>query len=57
MSESDWISFWKAVLAIGLGSYFLLVLVVIPFGFRDVVRMFRSLDTRDAMEDKKREQA
>ena len=52
MSESDWISFWKAVLAIGLGSYFLLVLVVIPLGFRDVVKMFRSLDTREEIEDK-----
>lgn len=42
--DSPWITFWQVVLAVGLGSYFLLVLVVIPLGARDIKRLFRRLD-------------
>ncbi len=39
-----WIQFWETVLTIGFGSFALLVLVVIPLGARDVLRLFRRLD-------------
>ncbi|VAX42603.1 hypothetical protein MNBD_PLANCTO02-762 [hydrothermal vent metagenome] len=44
MIESAWITFWKYLLYVGFGSFALLVLVVIPFGARDVFRLFKKLD-------------
>ena len=44
MSENDWIRLWEIVLTTGFGCFFLLVLVIIPLGARDIARMFRSLD-------------
>ena len=48
-----WIAIWKWVLIAGLGSFFLLALVVLPLGARDLVRLFRRLDdpSRDADDD------
>lgn len=40
---SGWITFWKWACTIGIGSFFVLVLVVIPLGARDIVRLFRDL--------------
>jgi len=40
---SGWITFWKWACIVGVGSYFALVLVVIPFGAADIVRLFRDL--------------
>ncbi|HSG70657.1 MAG TPA: hypothetical protein VLA12_09605 [Planctomycetaceae bacterium] len=51
MNEQAWIQFWKAVLIVGLGSYFLLALAIIPFGARDILRLFRKLDRPDADND------
>lgn len=48
--ESGWVQFWETVLIAGLGSYFLLVLVVIPLGALDVLRLFRILDETDDAE-------
>lgn len=42
-------------LIVGLGSYFLLALVIIPFGARDILRLFRNLDRPDADSDKREE--
>lgn len=47
----DWIQFWKVVLTVGLGSFALLVLVVIPLGARDVLRLFRKLDANSVAVD------
>jgi len=44
MEISTWILFWKTVLTIGFGSFAILVLVIIPFGARDVLRLFKKLD-------------
>ena len=41
---NTWIEIWKWVLIIGLGSFFLLAIVVLPLGARDLVRLFRRLD-------------
>lgn len=39
-----WIKFWEIVLTIGFGSFAILVLIVIPLGARDVLRLFKKLD-------------
>ncbi len=41
---SAWIKFWEIILTIGFGSFAILVLIVIPLGARDVLRLFRKLD-------------
>ena len=51
MSEQVWIQFWQYVLLIGLGSYALLALIIIPFGARDILRLFRKLDQSDSSGD------
>lgn len=46
----DWITIWKWIYLLGLLSYALLVIVIIPLGARDLSRMFMSLrrgETRD----------
>ena len=42
---SPWLTFWTVVLLLGLGSFYLVVLIVIPLGARDVKRMLSSLGT------------
>ena len=39
-----WIQFWEVVLMLGFGSFALLVLIVIPLGARDILRLFKKLD-------------
>ena len=39
----SWIEFWKWTYVIMLGLFYLIVLVVIPLGIRDLVRLFRML--------------
>jgi hypothetical protein len=41
-----WIDVWKWVLTIGLGFYFLIVLVTIPLGALDIRKLFRKLDAQ-----------
>lgn len=38
-----WVAFWQWVFIIGLGSFFLLALVIIPLGGRDLLRLFKRL--------------
>ncbi len=40
-------SFWKWAYLIGLGSFFALVLVLIPLGVRDLMALFRHLQSED----------
>lgn len=42
-----WIAFWKAVCIIGFVSFYILVLVIIPLGARDLRRLFRHLARED----------
>ena len=44
-SEIPWLRFWEVVLCVGIGSFALLVLIVIPLGARDIKRLFTRLDT------------
>ena len=50
-TESVWVSIWTTVLAVGLGSFFLLVAVVIPLGARDIKRLFAKLDRIGGRDD------
>ncbi|MBD3675822.1 MAG: hypothetical protein HUJ26_20125 [Planctomycetaceae bacterium] len=47
MNELQWISFWEGVLFLGLGSYLILALVIVPLGAVDIVRLFRKLEAPD----------
>jgi hypothetical protein len=40
---SGWIMFWKWACIVGIGSFFVMVLLVIPHGAADIVRLFRDL--------------
>jgi hypothetical protein len=51
MNEQAWIDFWQVVLTIGLGSYALLALVIVPCGARDIYRLFQTLDRSDIEKD------
>ena len=50
-TESVWISIWAIVLAVGLASFFLLVVVVMPLGARDIKRLFAKLDEIGSRDD------
>jgi hypothetical protein len=43
MSTDAWITFWEWAFLIGIGSFFLLVIAVIPLGARDLAALFRHL--------------
>jgi len=38
-----WIEFWKVACIVGFSAFYLLVLIVIPLGGRDLLRLFRHL--------------
>jgi len=38
-----WIAFWKIASTVGFVSFYILVLVVVPLGARDLFRLFRHL--------------
>ena len=38
-----WMTFWKYLCILAIGSYVLTVLVIIPLGGRDIFRLFRKL--------------
>ncbi|HPD16259.1 MAG TPA: hypothetical protein PLE19_15005 [Planctomycetota bacterium] len=40
---SGWVTFWKWACIVGMGSFFAMALLVIPFGARDIARLFRDL--------------
>ena len=41
--DRTWITLWGWLYAGGLATFYLLVLVVIPGGYRDIRRLFRDL--------------
>ena len=43
MTLDSWTIFWKWVFLIGLTSFFVLVIAIIPLGWRDLVRLFAKL--------------
>ena len=43
MTLDSWALLWKWVFFIGLTSFFVLVIVIIPLGWRDLVRLFAQL--------------
>lgn len=47
---SGWIAFWKAVSVLGLASYALLAVAMIPMGLRDLRAMLRDLAATDGDE-------
>ncbi len=50
---SGWLALWKWACIIGLGTYFVLVLWVIPCGAWDCIKLFRDLS---AGSDKRQEE-
>jgi len=40
---SAWITFWLMACIVFFGAFALLALVVLPLGFRDLLRLFRHL--------------
>ncbi|MFO0947603.1 MAG: hypothetical protein U1D30_17035 [Planctomycetota bacterium] len=57
MSEdfAGWISFWKWVLIVGLSFYFVIAIVVVPFGYLDIRKLFRRLDQISAEHERKKQ--
>ena len=41
---NDWLSFWKVFCAVGVVSFYLIVLAMIPMGVRDLFDLFRTLN-------------
>ena len=42
--ETVWLTIWKWTLILGLGTFFLLAVVIIPLGAYDVRKFFRRLN-------------
>jgi hypothetical protein len=40
----NWITFWEIAYVVGLGSFFVLAVLIVPLGARDLVRLFKHLD-------------
>jgi hypothetical protein len=49
MSLESWVALWTWIYALGLGSFFVLALVMIPLGARDVRRLLRSIEVEREM--------
>jgi len=45
-----WIELWSWVYKIGLGTFYLMAIVIIPLGARDMWQMFRELNHRNGSE-------
>ena len=43
--ETVWLTIWKWTLILGLGSFFLLALVIIPLGAFDIRKFFQRLNS------------
>lgn len=50
MSIELWISLWTWIYALGLGSFFVIALVMVPLGARDVWRMLRAIEVSREIE-------
>jgi hypothetical protein len=44
MNLESWITVWTWVYAIGLGSFLVIALAIVPLGARDVWRMLRAVE-------------
>lgn len=54
MSTDAWITFWEWAFVIGIGTFFLLVIAVIPLGARDLIALFKVLNKEvDTIHDPK----
>jgi hypothetical protein len=42
-----WITFWKIAYVIGMGSFFVLAIVIVPLGARDLLALFRHLERKN----------
>jgi len=51
LTVEGWLTFWKWAYLIGLISFAVLVVAVIPLGARDLIRLFRHLERRDPQDD------
>lgn len=51
-----WLVFWKWVLIIGLSFYFVVAVIVVPFGLLDIRRLFRRLDDISAEHQRNKQQ-
>ncbi len=43
MSIESWMSLWTWIYLVGLGSFFVIALAMVPLGARDVWRLLRAL--------------
>lgn len=43
MSIDFWMSLWTWIYVLGLGSFFVIALAMVPLGARDVVRLLRAI--------------
>ena len=42
-----WIAFWKVVVYVSTGAYYLMALFIVPAAFRDVLALARKLGNHD----------
>ena len=42
----QWIEFWKYACIVGFAAFYLLALIIIPLGGRDLLRLFKHLGGR-----------
>jgi hypothetical protein len=50
MSIAGWISLWTWIYALGLGSFLVLAVVMVPLGARDVWRLLRAIERESERE-------
>ena len=51
-----WITFWKYFCLIGIILFYILVVLIIPFGIRDLISMLRGLSCNKNDEEKNKPQ-
>ena len=47
LEMENWILFWKCLLIAGIGAYLITVVLIIPFGARDIFDLLRALGKKD----------
>ena len=47
MTIDNWIRFWTALCLIGCVGFYLVALIVLPLGLRDLMRLFARLSGQD----------
>lgn len=51
MSIEGWVSLWTWIYALGLGSFLVLAVVMVPLGARDVWRLLRAIERERESEE------